>query len=396
MASFSQLAALFTVAMFAFGLSGLAQQSSGASAAPQPTPTTAAFPPVAGPLVLPAPRSFHLGPVGTWKAGGLASLMPISQTHPDAGDASTRLEFSNAQAFLQKPTGRLQFYFQIGAYNFPSLGAPLYSTATTISRLYGPVPVAYLQITPSASFNIQAGKLLPIWGGETTFTFQNMNVERGLLWNQTNAINRGVQLNYNHRALSASLSWNDGFYSNRWNWLSGAAAYAWGSKDTLSATAAGNIGRTGYTTFATPALQNNSSAYDLIYTRSSGPWKLQPYFQYTRLAQQTAIGADRTTATLGAAWLASRSMGQHWALAARGEIIHNTGKVGGPSTNLLYGPGSRAGSVTLTPSYARRHGYARGEFSWVGVGNAGPGDAFGPFGGNKTQIRGTIEAGVMF
>lgn len=393
---FSRLAAVLTISTLALCSSGLAQQPSGASAAPQQAPATAAFPPVAGPLVLPAPRSFHLGPVGTWDAGGLASLMPISQTHPDAGDASTRIEFSNAQAFLQKPTGWLQFYFQIGAYNLPSLGAPLYSTATEVSRLYGPVPVAYLQITPSASFNIQAGKLPSIWGGEALFTFQNMNVERGLLWNQTSAINRGVQLNYNHRALTASLSWNDGFYSNRWNWLSGAASYALDKKDTLSATAAGNIGRTGYSTFATPVLQNNTSVYDLIYIRSSGPWKLQPYFQYTRLAQQTAIGADRTTTTVGAAFLASRTLGQHWALAARGEIIQNSGKVGGASLNLIYGPGSDAGSVTLTPTYQRKHAYARGEFSWVGVANAGPGDAFGPFGGNKTQMRGTIEAGVMF
>ncbi len=385
------VAALFLTSCFA----ARAQQP--AEPAPQqPASIPITFPPISGPLSLPRPRSFSLGPLGHWYLGGLGTVIAEGQNHADIGDATSRVEFSNAQAFLQKPTGWLQFYFQIGAYNLPSLGAPLYSTATEVSRLYGPVPVAYLQITPSASFNIQAGKLPSIWGGEATFTFQNMNVERGLLWNQTNAINRGVQLNYSHRALTASLSWNDGFYSNRWNWLSGAASYALDSKDTLSATAAGNIGRTGYSTFATPVFQNNTSVYDLIYTRNSGPWKLQPYFQYTRLAQLTSIGADRTTYTLGAAMLLSRSFGRNWSIAARGEIIHNSGKRGGPSLNLLYGPGSSAGSITLTPAYQRKHGYARGEFSWVGARSITIGDGFGPFAGNSSQIRGLIEAGIMF
>ena len=32
-------------------------------------------------------------------------------------------------------------------------------------------------------------------GAEYTFTFQNMNIERGLLWNQETAVNRGIQVN---------------------------------------------------------------------------------------------------------------------------------------------------------------------------------------------------------
>jgi hypothetical protein len=32
-------------------------------------------------------------------------------------------------------------------------------------------------------------------GAEYTFTFENMNIQRGLLWNQENAVTRGVQVN---------------------------------------------------------------------------------------------------------------------------------------------------------------------------------------------------------
>src|ERR1019366_5495227 len=55
---------------------------------------------------------------------------------------------------------------------------------------------------------------------------ENMNIERGLLWNQENAISRGLQLNQAiGKYLTASLSFTDGFYSNRYTWLMGSLTY---------------------------------------------------------------------------------------------------------------------------------------------------------------------------
>ncbi len=62
-----------------------------------------------------------------------------------------------------------------------------------------------------------AGKLPTLIGAEYTFTFENMNIERGLLWNQENAVNRGVQANFTSGPVAVSVSWNDGFYPNRYN-----------------------------------------------------------------------------------------------------------------------------------------------------------------------------------
>ena len=60
-------------------------------------------------------------------------------------------------------------------------------------------------------------------GAESTFTYQNFNIERGIVWNQENAINRGIQVNQTMgKYLTASFSWNDGYYSNRYSWLSGS------------------------------------------------------------------------------------------------------------------------------------------------------------------------------
>ncbi|MBU2781439.1 outer membrane beta-barrel protein, partial [Acidithiobacillus caldus] len=68
---------------------------------------------------------------------------------------------------------------------------------------------------------VEIGKLPTLIGAEDGFTFQNLNIERGLLWDVEPIVSRGVQANYSMGPLSASLSWNDGYYSNRYNTVSG-------------------------------------------------------------------------------------------------------------------------------------------------------------------------------
>jgi len=130
-----------------------------------------------------------------------------------------RADASNAFVILQKADGPIQFYLQVGAYSIPDLGLPYTSSGKSVDNLWGPLPVAYVKIAPTDSFSIMAGNLPTLIGAEYTFTFENVNVERGLLWNQENAINRGVQLITAKGPLSASVSWNNGFYSNSYTWL---------------------------------------------------------------------------------------------------------------------------------------------------------------------------------
>ncbi len=156
-------------------------------------------------------------------------------------------------------------------------------------------------------------------GAEYTFSFQNMNVERGLLWNQENAINRGVQLNQTLGKFTASLSYNDGFYSNRYNWLTGALTYVNGPHS-LAFTAGGNLGQTNWQSLRTP-IQNNSMIYDLIYTYTKGPWVIQPYVQYTDVPTNLKAGIPQGASTLGRSdsgqphseerLLADRTLGVH-------------------------------------------------------------------------------------
>ena len=114
-----------------------------------------------------------------------------------------------------------------------------------------PIPAAYLKLV-KGNFNVEVGALPTLIGAEYTFSFENMNIERGLLWNQENAVNRGIQLNDTYKKLTVAFSWNDGFYSNRYTWLSGSLAYAFNASNTLSFVGGGNAGAYAKNTLATP------------------------------------------------------------------------------------------------------------------------------------------------
>ena len=121
------------------------------------------------------------------------------------------------------------------------------------------MPVAFVKLVPGKNTSILVGALPTLMGAEYTFDFENMNIERGLLWNQENAVNRGIQVNQTIGKFTASMSWNDGYYSNRYSWLSGSLTYANGPHS-LSFIGMGNLGQTAWQTLATP-VQNNGTMY---------------------------------------------------------------------------------------------------------------------------------------
>ena len=233
-------------------------------------PTPLSTPAITGPLQAAPPITFEGGPFGKLSLNGIVSGMGLWQGNHVPGDNTTQAALSNGQIFLQKTTSWWQFYIQAGAYDILSLGTPFLTTQRVVSDLYGPVPVAYLKLVPSKNTSIMIGSLPTLMGAEYTFDFQNMNIERGLLWNQENAINRGIQVNQTFGKFTASLSWNDGYYSNRYSWLSGSLTYVNGPHS-LSFIGMGNLGQTAFQTLATP-VQNNSVMYAAIYSYTKNGW----------------------------------------------------------------------------------------------------------------------------
>jgi len=311
-----------------------------------------------------------------------------------AGDNGTQAALGNGQIFIQKADGRFQFFVQAGAYNIAALGLPFLATDKTMSKLFGPVPVAFFKLQAGKNTSIMAGALPTLIGAEYTFTFENMNINRGLLWNQENAVNRGIQINQTMGKFTASLSWNDGFYSNRYSWLWGSLAYTKGP-NSVAFVAGGNYGQTAFQTYATP-VQNNSSIYNVIYTYTKGAWILQPYVQYTNVPTNAKIGIVKGASTTGGAILASYAFKHGFSLPARWEYISSSGSAAEQAVNLLYGPGSSATSITVTPTFQQGGFFVRGDLAYVHASNIAPGSAFSRNGMNQNQPRAMGEIGFIF
>jgi len=404
----SRFAAL--IIFVAFVGAAYAQDSSGSQSAepqaessttpatrPSATPSTSASlaaPGMTGPLQMKPSVSFEAGPLGKLNLNGIVSGTGLFQSNPVPGNNGTQWSLNNAQLILQKTSGWWQFYIQSGAYNLVAVGTPYLSTQRTIDGLYGPIPVAYLKFAPAKSLFIEIGQLPTLMGAEYTFDFENMNIERGLLWSQENAVTRGIQIQQTLGKFSMFLSWNDGYYSNRYSWLSGSLYYSNGVHS-LSLIAMGNLGQTPYQTLATP-VQNNGSMYAAIYTYTKGSWIVQPYFQVGLVPTNSEVGVSDGSSTWGGAVLVNHSFSHGFSLPFRWEYLATNGGMPQHSVNLLYGPGSAGSSLTVTPTYQHRYFFTRGDVSWVRAIDYTAGSAFGRQGTNQNQVRGVIELGLLF
>jgi hypothetical protein len=349
----------------------------------------------------PMPMSFDLGPLGSkvYITGAVSGLGYV-QTNHVAGDHDAFGDLGNALIFINKPDGDFQYFISLGAYSLPGLGTLPYVKATTLTaNTYDVVPLAFAKWAPSQlpGFSIQAGKLPTLIGDEYMFTVQNSNIERGLIWGIEPLVSQGVQANYTSGPVTFNLAWTDGFYSGDLNTISGAVTYVVSPTDTVIFQAQGNTSQITKTSATTLPIYNNSQLYDLIWTHTMGQWSFTPYFQYTHAPAYSAAGWTKDTDTWGGALLAtytfdSKSPAAGWSIPARVEYIaqsNGTG-VGVP----LFGPGSNAWSITVTPTYTINRWFARLEGSYVGIGGGGSG--YGTDGTKKDQVKGMLELGVLF
>jgi hypothetical protein len=372
-----------------------------AAAAPAAAPTSpVSTPSMEGPLAVNVtPESFNL-PNGMGKiyVSGAVSAIGFTEDSKIPGDRSAQADISNAQVFVQKVDGETQFFIQAGEYSLPSLGAG-YLTGANATNLYGPLPQAFLKIAPNSNFSIEAGKLPTLIGAEYTFTYENMNIFRGLLWNQETAISRGLQVNYTAGPVALSAQWSDGFYSNRFNWLAGSAAWTINSSNTLALVISGNLGITDYaSTAATPFVQNNDQQLDnLIYSYTSGAWIAQAYIQYSDTSKDGKLGFAKSASQTGEGILVNYAVpNTSYNVSGRFEYNSTTGSATDGAPNVMYGAGSDAWSFTLTPSWQSGVFFTRAEISFVGASKTTKGDVFGPNGTSTSQTRFAIETGILF
>jgi len=385
----------------AIALTGGAQTAPAPAAAPAAADQPAAPTPLStfvltGPLQWLPPATFDAGPLGKLSVNGIITGFSQFQNNSVPGDDSAQATLSNGQIFIQKADGKIQYFIQAGVYSLPTLGVPFVNAQDTVKNTYGPVPVAYLKLPVGKTTQFLIGSLPTLMGAESTFTYQNFNIERGIVWNQENAINRGIQVNQTlGKYLAASLSWNDGYYSNRYSWLSGSVTLTKGPH-VLVYDGMGNLGQTAYQTAATP-VQNNGYMHAVIYTYTKGPWIVSPYFQYGKLPTNAKVGVAKGTSTTGGALNVSYAFKSGFSLPARVEYLASSGSATDGSVNLLgFGAGSKGVTFTATPTYQKGGAYLRGDLSIVHATDYATGDVFDKTGTTPSQFRAVLEFGFIF
>ena len=334
--------------------------------------------------------------MGKLYVNGIVTGFSQFQTNHVPGDDSAQATLSNGQVFIQRADGKVQYYIQAGVYTMQALSAPFVNAQDTMKNFYGPVPVAYLKLQAAKNTQFVIGSLPTLMGAESTFTYQNFNIERGIVWNQENAINRGIQVNQTlGKYLSAAVSWNDGYYSNRYSWLSGSATLTKGPH-VLVYDGMGNLGQTKFETAATP-IQNNGYMHAVIYTYTKGPWIVSPYFQYGKLPTNAKVGVLKATSATGGALNVSYAFKSGFSLPARVEYLTSSGSTTDGSVNMLgFGAGSSGTTFTATPTYQKGGVFVRGDLAWVHATDYTPGSVFGTTGTEGDQFRGVLEFGFIF
>ncbi len=367
----------------------------------------------------PNPTCFAVGALGDIYVGGALTGYGYTQNNPFptafappgyAADRAARFDVSNLQGWIQKPEGTFQFFIQGGLYAIPGLGVQNLSALDQTDLLFTPLPVAFGKIQINDAWSVQGGRMPTIIGSEAPFTFQNLNINRGLLFAQENVINHGVQLNWAEGPWSVSVAGTDGFFSGEISWFTGNVAYKIDDSNTIGVNGGVNLGRQNVLAkslryqFATPLNQQNSGIFNINYTYSNGPWIITPYFQYTNVEADPRIGILQSASTYGGALLAAYSFTDNFALAGRVEYEEQTGVRGSGTTSLLYGAGSNAFSVTITPTFTWDRYFLRLEYAHVELGgitrgsiaNGTLGTGFGRDGNRTSQDRYMVETGITF
>lgn len=355
------------------------------SPGPSPTPTLA--PPIAVHAVFSATEAYTSGvnAVGSFDT-------------PTGADRTSRFNVSNAFAILTKTSGTLEFGLQAGAYSIPTVGVAGNKTIETNANtgLFGPVPLAYAEYVPNATFNVSAGILATLAGPESTFTYLNWNVQRGAVWNVENAVSRGVRAAWTSGKAVLTLGANDGFYSGKYGAAEAGLTFAPDPSDSVLFVWLDPNQRTPGNPTASVA---NKELLNVVLTRTRGNFQLAPYVLYARSPSAPSLGYSKSESAFGGAILANLTWTNRFSTAVRWETLHNGSSAGDTSANadlVGYGPGSGISTWTLTPAFGLGHGaYLRTDFSSAHVTGFLPGLAFNADGKSANQSRVVLEVGTQ-
>jgi len=339
-----------------------------------------------------------LGTLGTASAGSLEELKNLlSAEEVEVGialtgdylytaDRSDRIgQISNYEdtfgynlylSLSKAATERSPFGFKVAVSNddwAPVVGVePLPDTSNRLS-----VDQAYAEAL-LGNFYLQAGRLLTNIGGEAPYTFQNVNIQRGLVWFGEPVFYNGVRVGGEFQSVGFYLGVNDRDTSD------GKMAFEGGLSVNLP-----------YQTSASLNLlipdkndENPTRVYNLTFNTAVGGLPITLYADYLDTPQE-----GDNAQSFGVALLTEVPATDRVSVGARVEYAHNDGD----GDNYGIGTGNYAWTFTLTPKYQlNKYLYLRGEVSYTKLGNKYYQKSEDPNDLTDKQFRLGAEVGFVF
>jgi len=209
---------------------------------------------------------------------------------------------------------------------------------------------AYIE-TKVGILDITAGRILTNIGGEAPYTWQNVNIQRGLLWNAEPVFYNGVRVSSQINNFSIYAGVNDADTSDGKMALEAGISTSFGKVDaSLNA----------FIPDKTDV--ENTRVYNL--TLNLNYLERLPLTFYVDYLDMPAEGSHVNG--WGAALLGSYKVNANLSIGGRVEYVNNDGD--GDAYNI--GKGNNAWTFTLTPKYqVNKYLYIRGEASYVKLSN---------------------------
>ncbi len=209
---------------------------------------------------------------------------------------------------------------------------------------------AYIQLK-QGMFEVEAGRILTNVGGEAPFTWQNVNIQRGLVWSAEPVFYNGVRVSTDIENFSVYAGVNDADSSDGKMALEAGVSTSFDRVD-----AALNI-------FVPDASdKNNVRVYNL--TLNLNYFEKLPLTFYADYLDKPQKGSDANG--WGAALLGEFKVNDKVSVGGRVEYVNNDGD----GEVYSIGTGNNAWTFTITPKYqVNKYLYIRGEASYVDLAN---------------------------
>jgi hypothetical protein len=335
-----------------------------------------------GSVALAQALELKLEPIGTINVSGALSVYTIHSNNIAVNDnKKTRYDVGSAIVSLSKPAEPFGFTLIGSAYATPVVGVGL-SKTSEYTDPFSPIPVAYVEYSPMKGLSVQAGKLPTIIGYESALTYQNNNIQRGLVWNMQPVINNGVRITYSIDSFFVKLGVNDGFYTLSTTHPKPALEASLGLTPIKDGSIALNV--------IVPHKDSttNNRELNLVASYTLDKLSLGADLLYVEAPKSDKAGVPEKAKASGIALHLSYDL-KPFKLSGRIEYVKDNSDNGGIDLVGLR-DGNKGWTFTATPAYTHGPLFLRGELSYV--------KADQPFTLNrkKDQIRMGAEVGLMF